>query len=126
MAFKRGSKKPEGSGRQKGTPNKASLRFVEDLDQAGINIAAEYLKAAKAIEDPEKRVTAIARLFRYCYPRLKEIDPLEFAKALTSAGVEKTSGFDASSPGFIQALLALASVNEPRTAAKPIEPSSGA
>lgn len=75
MAFKKGQKKPEGSGRVKGTPNRHSLRVVDDLEAAGINLAGEVVKILRKIEDPEKQLLYLFRLCRYVYPRVGEIDP---------------------------------------------------
>ncbi len=73
--FRKGQTRPEKSGRKKGTPNRNSLRVLDELDRAGVNLVKEYLKAVSLVEDHEKRIAYMLRLFRYCFPRLKEIDP---------------------------------------------------
>lgn len=74
MTFRKGDPKPEGSGRKKGQPNRSSLRLIDDLEEAGVNLVAEYVAAAKKLKTPEATLAAFERLFRHIYPVLKEIE----------------------------------------------------
>jgi hypothetical protein len=75
---KKKGKRPKTGGRTKGTPNKASLHIRAELAAADINLAREYVAAARDIVDPKERVAAFLQLFRYVYPALREIDgPVE-------------------------------------------------
>lgn len=73
MGFKKGAPKPEGSGRKKGTPNRSSLRLIDDLEDADINLVSEFVEASRKLK-PEARIAALERLFRHVYPVLKEIE----------------------------------------------------
>lgn len=128
MAFKKGQKKPENSGRKPGTPNKSSLRVIDDLEAAGINPAAELLKALAKVEDPEKRIAYLFRLFRFCYPRLNAVDPLELLRRVDQVdGPPAAAAPPAALPGAppvanAQALLGLFLTQASRDVHEPPKP----
>lgn len=71
---KRGRKKgtAKTGGRKAGTPNR-SLRVLEDLDQAGLNLAHELVEAAKALP-PQDRFAALMQIVHHAYPKIREVD----------------------------------------------------
>jgi len=60
-------------GRLKGTPNKNSLKFIENFDLCGINLVHEFLECIKKLE-PKDQLGELKFLFRHAYPQLKEIE----------------------------------------------------
>ena len=73
--FKHGMKRPEGAGRKKGTPNKASLRVLDALEAEGVNPLKEVLTLLRGgIIDDEQRLNGWLKLMTYCYPTLKSIE----------------------------------------------------
>lgn len=70
--FQKGGKKPAGSGRKKGTPNKRTLEIQERLK--GVDIIGELLEIARTTEKEETKVSVYKELLKYCYPQLKAID----------------------------------------------------
>lgn len=70
--FQKGGKKPEGSGRKKGTPNKRTAEIQERLK--GVDIVGELLEIARTTEKEETKVAVYKELLKYCYPQLKAVD----------------------------------------------------
>lgn len=70
--FKKGQKKPEGSGRKKGTPNKRTAEIAERLK--GIDIVGELLKIARTTDKDDLKVTVYKELLKYAYPQLKAVE----------------------------------------------------
>lgn len=74
MAYPKGKPRPEGAGRQKGTPNK-STEYLQDLcDKNGINVFEAMLKVAKDAYDPALRFNALKELAQYLYPKRKALE----------------------------------------------------
>ena len=71
-AFKKGSKKIEGSGRKKGTPNKRTADIMERLK--GVDIVGELLEIARTTEKEETKVTVYKELMKYVYPQRKAVE----------------------------------------------------
>lgn len=71
--FKPGDKRPENAGRRKGTPNKASLKLLDQLLEKNINPVEEILKLMDLV-DANKKMDAWLKLLSYCYPTLKAIE----------------------------------------------------
>lgn len=74
MAFKKGDKKPENSGRQKGTKNKLNLGVQEKLEQLGVDCVSEIIRIAQTTEDEQLRLTAYKELLKYVYPQRKAVE----------------------------------------------------
>lgn len=72
MAFKKGDKKPEGSGRKAGTPHKKSLLVKEVLENHGINLAEQIVVRLPKLSTLEQ-VRALVQLLPYVYPKLTAI-----------------------------------------------------
>lgn len=70
--FQKGGKKPENSGRKKGTPNKRTAEIQERLK--GIDIVGELLEIARTTDKEETKVSVYKELLKYCYPQLKAVD----------------------------------------------------
>lgn len=72
--FQKGQKKPENSGRKKGTPNKLNMGVEEALAKRGINCVEEMLKIAETTDKEEVRLTVYKELLKYVYPQRKAIE----------------------------------------------------
>ena len=72
--FKKGDKKPENSGRKKGTPNKLSLGVDEKLKEKGIDCIEEMLKIANETENMDLRFAVYKELIKYVYPQRKAVE----------------------------------------------------
>lgn len=72
--FKKGDKKPEGSGRKKGTKNKLNLGVEEALNARGIDCVEELLKIAETTDKEEVRLTVFKELIKYVYPQRKAVE----------------------------------------------------
>ena len=90
----KGCAKPEGSGKQKGTPNKTSRTLIAQLDELGMEqsldhpvvwmfkVAHGIIPLQRAVEDqilsisatPELRVACMKEVAKYVSPQLKAID----------------------------------------------------
>jgi hypothetical protein len=70
--FKKGSKRPEGAGRKKGTPNKRTADIVERLK--GVDIVGELLEIARTTEKEDTKVTVYKELMKYVYPQRKAVE----------------------------------------------------
>lgn len=70
--FQKGGKKPAGSGRKKGTPNKRTAEIQERLK--GVDIVGELLEIARTTKKEETKVSVYKELLKYCYPQLKAVD----------------------------------------------------
>lgn len=85
MPFKKGQPKVPGSGRTKGTLNKASILRVQDvLAQKGLNPVEEVLKLMPKLAEAQ-RVKAWLELLSYC--QAKPRDPGDGEGELPAAGV---------------------------------------
>lgn len=74
MTFKKGDKKPENSGRKKGTPNKISLGVDEKLREKGIDCIDEMLKIADDTENMDLRFAVYKEIAQYVYPKRKAVE----------------------------------------------------
>lgn len=74
MTFKKGDKKPENSGRKKGTPNKLSLGVDEKLKEKGIDCIDEMLKIADGTENMDLRFAVYKEIAQYVYPKRKAVE----------------------------------------------------
>ena len=72
-AYIPGRKKPEGSGRKKGTLNKNTIRFTEGLLERGFNILDEFVKLYGEASD-EDRVTLMGKAMEFSFPKLKAVE----------------------------------------------------
>lgn len=70
--FKKGSKRPEGAGRKKGTPNKRTADIVERLK--GVDIVGELLEIARTTKKEDTKVTVYKELMKYVYPQRKAVE----------------------------------------------------
>lgn len=78
-----GSKKGERrGGRQKGTPNKKTLEFVEALGD--FNPVSEMIKLFHFSEKEDIKVIILKEMLKYIYPQRKAVD----------IGVEKQTGIN--------------------------------
>lgn len=74
--FPKGHPKPPGSGRVKGTPNKARLkRVAEILAEAGMSPAAEIIDCIALMDEPKDRAKAWGDLLSYCEAKPKAVEP---------------------------------------------------
>lgn len=89
---KRGRKKgtPKTGGRRPGTPNRNSKTVLEALDKIGAPII-EFLVADIQMLEPAGRIPLWLALLSFCYPRLKEIEPLQLAPPPPAAEEKKPS-----------------------------------
>lgn len=71
MAWPKGKPRPEGAGRKKGTPNKASLPILELCEKHNCNPAEALIKC---MEDPEYRFLAAKELMQYIYPKKRALE----------------------------------------------------
>lgn len=75
MPFKKGDKKPVGSGRVKGVPSKLSAQVAQRLNELGCDPVTGLARLAMGEnEDSNVRRAAYAELMKYTYPRLTAID----------------------------------------------------
>lgn len=75
MPFARGTLKPPGSGRQKGTPNRATAEVSERLTELGCDpIEGMASIAANETNPPELRGRMYAELAQYVYPKRKAVE----------------------------------------------------
>lgn len=74
MAFKKGDRKPENSGRKKGTKNKLNLGVEEALQARGIDCVDEMLDIALNTEKEEIKLAVYKELLKYVYPQRKAIE----------------------------------------------------
>jgi hypothetical protein len=80
VTFRKGQPRPVTSGRKKGTPNRHSLRVLDDLEAADINLLLEFKREIAAVKCPEKRMAYWQWLIDRVYPKLKELDPLDLLR----------------------------------------------
>lgn len=72
--FKKGDKKPEGSGRKKGTKNKLNLGIQEKLENKGVDCIDEILKLAQSTDDESIKAKIYLDLLKYIYPQRKAVE----------------------------------------------------
>ena len=60
-------------GRKVGTPNKASLKLLDQLIERNLNPVEEIIKLLPLV-DANKKLDAWLKLLSYCYPTLKAIE----------------------------------------------------
>ena len=72
MAFTKGQAKLANSGRKKGTPNKKTLLFVDELGK--FKTVKELIKIFYSTEKDELKVQICFTLLKYQYPQRKAID----------------------------------------------------
>lgn len=90
IKFHKGMKKPEGSGRKKGTPNKKKLiKAVDFLSEKDINPVQKILDLIPLL-DAKEAVDAWFDLLSYCQGKPKEVeeekglvDPEDFEEVTT-------------------------------------------
>lgn len=76
MAFKKGDKKPPGSGRKKGVKNKNSC-FRESIEATGFNVAEEAVKLYREKKLPPSIKLALLELIAsYSFAKPKPIEDL--------------------------------------------------
>jgi|SRR5580693_2354150 len=120
MPFKKGTPKPERSGRSKGTPNKITSDLRALLDELGCNpIEGMARIAVNPKIEIAIRLRANAELAKYLHPQLKAIE---------HSGTIKTTDGGSESPGErILRDLAEASTGDPApTSSKPDDPAGAA
>ena len=71
--FKTGQKKPSGSGRLRGTPNKKTQDLVQTLEKLGID-PLKIISEEIGNLSPEKRINSAFELMKYIYPTRKSVD----------------------------------------------------
>lgn len=64
---------PKTGGRQKGTLNKRTLNFADDLEHHGLDLLEEITKLLPELS-PDKRAGILLGLMCYQYPKRKQID----------------------------------------------------
>ncbi len=75
MPFTRGAPKPAGSGRRKGTPNRATAEISERLAELGCDpIEGMASIAANEANPAELRGRMYAELAQYVYPKRKAVE----------------------------------------------------
>jgi hypothetical protein len=75
MPFARGTPKPPGSGRKKGTPNHITREAAERLEELGCDpIAALAAIAKDAMTSVELRVRVNCELLQYVYPKRRAVE----------------------------------------------------
>ena len=72
--FKKGDKKPEGSGRKKGTPNRLNMGVSEALEEKGIDCVDELLKIAQNSDKDDIKMAVYKELLKYIYPQRKAVE----------------------------------------------------
>lgn len=76
MKFQKGMAKPEGSGRQKGTPNKKTvMKTAEVLADRDLNPTVEILKIIEELTTPSAKLQAWELLLSYTQAKPKDIEP---------------------------------------------------
>lgn len=70
--FVKGHKKL--GGRQKGTPNKNSLTFIDELNQRNFKPLAELIDMYQRTEKEEIQVDILKTMLKYIYPQRKAIE----------------------------------------------------
>lgn len=63
-----------GSGRQPGTPNKATQDLLLICEQEGVEPFRAMVIAAKQIDEPKSRCDAFEKVSQYVYPKRKAIE----------------------------------------------------
>lgn len=71
MKFDKGHQKL--GGRKAGTPNKASLKLLDQLIAKELNPVDEIIKLLEQV-GPNKKLDVWMKLLSYCYPTLKAIE----------------------------------------------------
>ena len=74
MTFKKGDKKPENSGRKKGTKNKTNLGISEILQKNSIDCVEELISIAQNTSKEEIKFGIYKELLKYVYPQLKAVE----------------------------------------------------
>jgi hypothetical protein len=75
MPFARGTPKPPGSGRKKGTPNRITREAAERLEDLGCDpIEGMARLAGDTKNTPELRGRMYAELAQYVYPKRKAVE----------------------------------------------------
>ena len=73
MAVSNGAKKPEKSGRKKGTPNKATIS-IRDSFKKLVENNLEQIEQDLLELKPSERIKALTELSKFCVPTLKAVD----------------------------------------------------
>lgn len=92
MAWPKGTPRPPGAGRRKGTPNKSTQNLMKICEEEGIDPFRAMLRAAQKVTQPKDQVDAYEKICQYIHPKRKaiehtaNIDPalLEAAEALVN------------------------------------------
>jgi hypothetical protein len=71
--FQRGQKKPLGSGRKRGTPNKKTQHLSEALDSLGLNVPERLIQLLPQLSS-ERQVDVLLEILGYLYPRRKALE----------------------------------------------------
>lgn len=67
-------KKPKGSGRRKGVPNRNSTAVRDALDSQDFDLIKEILKQINALDYPKDKLVIMMELLKYVYPKRKEVE----------------------------------------------------
>jgi hypothetical protein len=70
--FKKGTSKPPNSGRKKGTPNKKTRQFLEELGD--FSTVKEMIKLFLATEDDGIKFSILKEFLKYEYPQRKAVE----------------------------------------------------
>lgn len=76
MPFKKGDKKPQGSGMKKGQKIKSSVSFSEDLERLNFNLADKIVEVFGETQDVSIRVRLLELVAKYRIPIPKSIEQL--------------------------------------------------
>jgi hypothetical protein len=71
--FQEGQKRPRGSGRKPGTPNKKTVQLKEFFDKAKFNIPERILEILPQLPI-SKQADLLVGLMAYVYPKLKNVE----------------------------------------------------
>jgi hypothetical protein len=73
MGFKVGEKRPDNAGRKKGTPNKKSMTFIDELLKRNFDFMDEFMQVYNA-SDVEGRRNMLLKTADYIFPKLKSME----------------------------------------------------
>lgn len=74
MKFANGRRKPEGSGRQKGIPNKVTKNFRDAVTKLIEDKQDHFIEWLEAIPNPKDRFDVICKLADFVYPKISRVE----------------------------------------------------
>ncbi len=74
MAYPKGKPRPEGAGRQKGTPNKSTQDLEAICEKHGVNVFEAMIMIIKDTEDKPKRFEMLSKVADYLYSKRKQVE----------------------------------------------------